>query len=415
MRRFRNEGDAGTCWRPYISAMRLHILVAASLALPSFAASVTVGCLGGTPGDYPTISAAVAALDLDGPHTITVSGTCTENVLLRARERITLQGPATVIGAGTLPAIRIAGGTDITLRNLTVRAFSSAIQVFANADLTVTGVIAENSNFAFDAFGGASVTLGGANASDAVTLRNSVFGMRCESCIAFFAGWVTIENNTGNGLIIEGGRVETLGQRPASPSGPVQGGPTIIRNNSANGVNVSNRGVFETGRLNYIQNNGLSGIILNGGSANLVASSLPDGTPMGTIVENNTRNAVSALFNGNFSATGPNVLRNNGTLSEPFHCAVSAAYSSTVFITGGEVTGSVGPGIMADSLSVVRLNNANVHDNSEEGVRLLHGSLFESIGGNTIPATSVTCDGTSIVFGDFTGVAAFQCEKATKK
>ncbi|HEX6100483.1 MAG TPA: hypothetical protein VF432_29480 [Thermoanaerobaculia bacterium] len=40
-------------------------------------------------------------------------------------------------------------------------------------------------------------------------------------------------------------------------------------------------------------------------------------------------------------------------------------------------------------------------------MRLRHGSLLDSVGANTIPAPSVTCDGTSLVHGDFTGVAAF--------
>ena len=59
------------------------------LTATSYAAAVTVGCPGGSPGDYPSINAALAALDFVGPHTVTVSGTCTETVVLTDRERIT--------------------------------------------------------------------------------------------------------------------------------------------------------------------------------------------------------------------------------------------------------------------------------------------------------------------------------------
>src|SRR5687767_15247976 len=52
---------------------------------------------------------------------------------------------------------------------------------------------------------------------------------------------------------------------------------------------------------------------------------------------------------------------------------------------------------------------------SEEAVRLLHGSLLASVGGNTTPAPSITCDGTSIAHGNFSthaprlrGVSCFQ-------
>ncbi|HEX6100481.1 MAG TPA: hypothetical protein VF432_29470 [Thermoanaerobaculia bacterium] len=95
----------------------------ALLALSSFAASVPVGCPGGTPGDLPSITAAVASLDLDGPHTITVSGTCTENVVLNQRERLVIQGPATIIGPAIAIAIRDG---NVVLRNLVVRGTSPA-------------------------------------------------------------------------------------------------------------------------------------------------------------------------------------------------------------------------------------------------------------------------------------------------
>lgn len=393
--------------------MRLLVVACALLTLPLFGASVTVGCPGGTPGDFSSINAAVASLDLDGPHTITVSGTCTENVLLNQRERLTIQGPATIIGPAI--AITIRDG-NVVLRNLVVRGTFTGIQVADNGALTLSGATVENAaNFALDVFGNASAVIGGMNAADAVVLRNSGGGMRCESCVAFFPGWVTIENNTGNaGLVIEGGRVETFGQRPASSIGPVQGGPTIIRNNF-NGVAVANRGIFETGRVNFIQNNAASGILATDGTVRLAGSTLPDGTPMGTIVENNARNGVTALFNATFSASGPNTIRNNGSAADELRAGVSATHSSVVTITGGEITGSVGPGISADSISSVRLNGVSISGNSEGAVRLRHGSLLDSVGGNTIPAPSVTCDGTSIVHGNFTGVAAFECEKATKK
>ena len=90
-------------------------------------------------------------------------------------------------------------------------------------------------------------------------------------------------------------------------------------------------------------------------------------------------------------------------------------HSSVVTITGGEITGSVRPGISADAISTVRLNGVSISGDSEGAVRLRQGSLLDSVGGNTIPAPSVACDGTSIVHGDFTGVAAFECEKQKKK
>lgn len=380
--------------------------------VPVFAANVTVGCAGGSPGDYPTITAALAALDVHGPHTITVSGTCNESVLLDQRERLTIQGPATVIG-GVQPAFTIRNAGHILLSDLTTRGLRAAISVENRSSATLTGVIAENATngFALDAFGGASLVLSGG-----VQLRNSANGMRCEACVAFFNGAVVIENNTGIGLVIDSGRVETFGQQPASTTtGPAQGGPTIIRANF-NGVNVMNGGHFEMSRYNLIEANAASGIILTSGTASLFGNALPDGTPSASVIQGNQRNAVSVLWNSTFRATGPHRLLDNGADGVMFRAGVSVAHSSMVSLVGGvTISGSVGPGLSLDATSNARLESTSISGNSEEAVRLMHGSLLELLAGNNIPAPSVTCDGTAIVFGDLTGVAAFDCEKDKKK
>jgi len=57
------------------------VLLAASSAS---AANLTVICPGGGPGAYPSITAALSAITNNaGPNSITVSGTCTENIFIR--------------------------------------------------------------------------------------------------------------------------------------------------------------------------------------------------------------------------------------------------------------------------------------------------------------------------------------------
>jgi hypothetical protein len=60
-----------------ILAMTLIVAIAPS---PAAADDVVVDCAGATPGAFPTISAALATLDLDGPHRITVFGVCAERL-----------------------------------------------------------------------------------------------------------------------------------------------------------------------------------------------------------------------------------------------------------------------------------------------------------------------------------------------
>jgi len=60
-------------------------------------------CPGGGPGVYPSINAALSALDSQGPNSITVAGTCTENIFLDKRERLVIQAApgqtATIVAA----------------------------------------------------------------------------------------------------------------------------------------------------------------------------------------------------------------------------------------------------------------------------------------------------------------------------
>lgn len=373
----------------------LSLTLAASLS----AATVTVGCPGGSPGTFASINAALATLDAQGPHTILVSGTCTETVALNQRERLTIQGPATVQGGGTAPAFEIRDSAVVALRNLTTRGTRAAISIANQSSVTLAGIVAENATngFAIDAFGGATLNGGGFNATDFVTMRNSRSGMRCERCVAFFSGHVTIENNTFEGLAIDGGRVEFFGAQPPGP-----GGLNIIRNNGGNGINVTGGGVADFGRENHIQNNGFSGILMTtGGITNINGP---------TIVENHPRNGIAALMSSKLHTFGAKI-RNNGSATDQFRCGVSATHNSLLWMSNTEITGTTGRGMLVDSGSTARLDNMTFSNNSELNVRVLTGGILESITGNTIPAPSIVCDETAIVFGDLTGIADFKCKK----
>lgn len=380
--------------------MRKLLLAALCLLVPiAEATNVTVGCAGGTPGTYPSITAALAALDNQGPHTINVSGTCSESVVIDQRERLTIQGPATVIGSPNF-AIQINNSGNVALRSLFVSAPRTGISVGNRSAATLAGIDAQAPlGNALDIFGGASVSVGGASPADAVVLHDSGIGMRMEGSVVFFPGRVTCENNSGAGIQIDSGRLETA---------PPTGGPIILRNNFV-GLNIQNGGFVQLGRENLIQNNASNGaLLLSGAILHLTG---------GTIIEGNPRSGVGVLFNSTFRANGANIIRNNGSAGDPFRAGVSASHNAMVWFGGGQILDNTGRGILADSGASVRLDNATITGNSEQGLELLHGAILESIGGNTVPANgtaSVKCDATTVVFGDFTGFAAFECAKKDK-
>src|SRR5262252_9022299 len=75
-------------------ALRLFSLFSllGSLMFPgsAMAANVAVDCSGQTPGAFSSLQAALDSLDVTGPHFISVTGTCTENVNIFNRQRISI-------------------------------------------------------------------------------------------------------------------------------------------------------------------------------------------------------------------------------------------------------------------------------------------------------------------------------------
>lgn len=110
---------------PGSRASLLAILYVVSL-VPGIAqaANVTVGCPGGSGGTYPSITAALAAIGQTGPSTITVTGTCNQNVSLYNARSITIvagPGGAAVLGPQDQDTFDIALSRDITLQGLEIR------------------------------------------------------------------------------------------------------------------------------------------------------------------------------------------------------------------------------------------------------------------------------------------------------
>ena len=71
------------------------ILLLSLLPATAFAAGAVVDCTGATPGAFTSINAAIASLPAAGPNSISVVGTCHENVAFFGLSDLTIFGNPT--------------------------------------------------------------------------------------------------------------------------------------------------------------------------------------------------------------------------------------------------------------------------------------------------------------------------------
>jgi len=165
------------------------------LSVLASAASVNVDCTGSNPQAFPSINAALNTLDLVGPNTITVSGTCHENVALTQRDRLTIQAIAghfaTIENAASPPAITmyIAGSHNIVLNNLVIQGGSPAMFISASSSATLI----QNCTVQNSLADGLDM-----DGESEVTIQNS-----------------TIKNNSAAGLVVSNESQVLLGTYPA--------------------------------------------------------------------------------------------------------------------------------------------------------------------------------------------------------
>lgn len=403
------------------------VVVALSVAPCVHAADVTVDCDGG-PADFATLQDAVNAV-FPGGSTITVTGTCEEDVVVSRYSDLTIQGPATIMSVTEdNGAVLIIDSTqNFQLRNLTIDGagqFVDGIDI-GNSTGNIRGATIQNTTgCGVAAFSGSEVVVGGRNAGQQVLLTNHVdCGVFEGQSILTLFGQVTIQNiHGGVGAWAQGGRLGINGGTVGN----------LIQDVDSNGFGVfaQQAAVVVFNGLNTIQNAGDLGIAANQNSTVNVNSTLAGGvTPVFTTISGSDVAGLLAsdsivTFQGNPAA--PHQIMNNGTAPVTIDAGLLAYRNATVRVYQTSVTNNVGPGVAADANSTVEVADAHITGNSGDGVNLAHSSVARfgafSSTGDAVPANSVisgntgsavACDDTSVAFGDLAGITPIACKVTT--
>jgi hypothetical protein len=349
------------------------LLVAAVALAPASAEAenVAVDCSAGG-----SINAALAPLDLQGPHTITVVGTCVDIVAIVDRERITIQAPpgqtATIrrpAGPGAPAAIFVSGSSGVILTRLVLTGPANGLLLNRGSDVNVLQVTSEN---------------------------NGIHGMVVIGNSNLIVNGSIIRNNTGIGI---------LGQD--SSVVPVSGG-TVIDGNGGPGVLFINN-VSSSFIGNRVERNGLHGIMLfHSSTMDIVNSTIAGNAWVGVLITEDSH-----------ADTVGNIITGNGAGAGSLAAGFVVAENSGAYVGNSTITNNTGPGILASTNATLSLNAGNtVSGNSEDGVRVERLSVGRLLGAGAYASNAdadFECDTTSLVVGDVSGVADVRCSRIERE
>ncbi len=384
----------------------LFSLLIALAASPAAAMNVTVGCPGGAPGTYGSISAAVAALQPEQAHTIFVSGTCTENVGVHGFEDLRIIGTpaATILDPGALPnnpPIVFVVRSRVALENLTI------------------GVVPPTSAYV-------PVVVGGGPTSSVELNRCTLQGGDFPGGLWVHPGSLAVLRSTViQDNVNSGARVDAGARIVVSELFPGDA-PSIIQRNTFAGIGLSDGATltFRDGG-NVIQNNN-TGINTSGGhvflccdaGSKIVNNRIGIRANGGTVRVNSPflfeNNSVAAIFvtGANAILSGGQTYRNNGTSGDVTTGAVVAEGSSHVDLFDAEITENHGSGLVLRENSSARVFDDRIRNNEGSGVRVTALASVTSFGLNTIDGNGsydLFCAPNSFGSGDATGIRKMFC------
>jgi len=192
--------------RGFTRPCRFTLIMVFAMALSAYAqgSNPKVNCNGG--GPLSTINGALKLLNPQGPNTITVSGTCKENVLIQSFDRLTLiANPGASINdasGGTIPVVDIEDSHSVTLNGFTINGGADGI------DCSAASVCYLQANTIQSSLGQQGVGVGGGSRAflNGNTIQNNTLrGLTVNAGAQVFSNSDTFSGNTSAAIVANSG------------------------------------------------------------------------------------------------------------------------------------------------------------------------------------------------------------------
>ena len=408
-----------------LRSVEVFSVVLVALMLTAGASGSTVACAGASgPGDYSSLSAAVAAASPSGD-TITVSGTCTELVAIQGLNNLNIIGtPGATLAepGGDNPqgdVLDIANSQNVRIQGLRIQAVAhtpeTAIAVVGvtNSSVTFLDSTVEGSTQTdgIDVFPTSNLTILGAtvveNNPDGVGVYASGSGSAVNVRRGPGPGCPTIRNN-GDGLDADNNASVTVRQC------------AVISGNANNtGVGAFNGGAVDvrlpqsTPGAIQIVNNTLGLFAAQGGRVTVRGPVLVQGNSLNGV--NVRSNAFADIGASGAGPLGPTISQNGGG---SFGCCTIAAgvhvgFNSALELTAATIEGNFVPGVVLNDNSSARLlavQSLQINNN-QGGVVVQNSSTALLFFGPVLSGngTDLSCTSDSRAYGDGSGVGRMNC------
>lgn len=409
-------------------------------SLPCAATDVTVDC-----SKNQNITAALNTLDLVGPNSITVSGVCHEDVTIAQRDRLTIQSVAghvatiedpgspagiTVLVTGshniTLSGLNIQGGaialyataasSAVTLQNSVVqKSLGDGIDIDMQSEMlmqnsairnnSATGIfISDLSHLTMATYPTQRIRIsgngfgGGGNGSAGLAIDGSLVQLNF--------GVITIDGNSGPGVLMDGGRLQFYGGSHDSPG--------IIENNNV-GLTITDAASATLWSAFVIRNNGSTGISATGSSSVTFYPGVDDAGQEAVTIIGHSLVGVALSQSSSAQLYGAQIFR-NGSSNPGSTGGISISGSSLTIGGSASVSGNTGTGILMSVKGDLTMFDTTVSNNTEQGVletNLSGGGFYEPLTFSHNSGGSLVCDDFSVAFGDAAKIPGVNCKNIT--